>query len=137
VGLILDTSAIVTAERRGRSVPQILAQVREAWGETEIGLSAVTLAELVHGSQRAKLEAQRQRRNAFVEELMATVTVYPVTAEIARLAGLISGQEAARGVNLPFEDLLIGATALQLGFEVVTEDARHFQMIPNLVVKSL
>ena len=137
MGLILDTSAIVTAERRGRSVPQILAQVREAWGETEIGLSAVTLAELVHGSQRAKLEAQRQRRNAFVEELMATVTVHPVTAEIARLAGTISGQEAARGVNLPFEDLLIGATALQLGFEVVTEDARHFQMIPNLVVKSL
>jgi tRNA(fMet)-specific endonuclease VapC len=137
VGLILDTSAIVTAERRGRSIPQILTQVREAWGETEIGLSAVTLVELVHGIQRARLEVQRQRRNAFVEELIATVTVHPVTAEIARLAGLISGQEAARGVNVPFEDLLIGATALQLGFDVVTEDVRHFQLIPNLVVKSL
>ena len=137
MGLILDTSAIVTAERRGHSVPRILAQVREAWGDTEIGLSVVSIVELTHGIQRAKLEAQRQRREAFVAELMATLTVHPVTAEIARRAGIISGQGAARGVSLPFEDLLIGATALELGFEVVTEDVRHFQMIPNLVVKRL
>jgi tRNA(fMet)-specific endonuclease VapC len=136
VGLIVDTSTIVTAERRGRSVSKILTQMREAWGETEVGLSAVTLVELVHGIQRAKLEEQRRRRDAFVEELMTTLTVHPVTAEIARLAGRISGQAAARGVNLPFEDLLIGATALQLGFEVVTEDVRHFRLIPDLVVKS-
>jgi predicted nucleic acid-binding protein len=137
VGLILDTSAVVTAERRGHGIPQILAQIREVWGETEIGLSAVTIVELTHGIQRAKLETQRQRRQAFVEELMATVTVHPITAEIAQRAGVLSGQEAARGVNLPLEDLLIGATALQLGFEVVTENVRHFRMIPNLVVKQL
>ncbi len=137
MGLILDTSAIVTAERRGHSVPEILGQVREAWGDTEIGLSVVTIVELTHGIQRARLEAQRQRREAFVAELMATLTVHPITAEIAQRAGIISGQGAARGVNLPFEDLLIGATALQLGLEVVTEDVRHFQMIPNLVVKQL
>jgi tRNA(fMet)-specific endonuclease VapC len=71
--------------------------MREAWGETEVGLSAVTLVELVHGVQRAKLEEQRRRRDAFVEELMTTVTVHPVIAEIARLAGRISGQSAARG----------------------------------------
>ena len=137
MGLILDTSALVTAERRGQSVPGILAQVREACGETEIGLSVVTIVELTHGVQRAKLEAQRQRREAFVAELMATVAVHPITAEIALRAGVISGQAAARGVNLPIEDLLIGATALQLGFDVATEDARHFQMIPGLVVKRL
>lgn len=137
MGLILDTSAVVTAERRGHSVPRILAQIRETWGETEVGLSAVTIVELTHGIQRAKLEAQRQQRQAFVEELMATVTVHPISAEIAQRAGVISGQEATRGVNLPLEDLLIGATALQLGFEVVTENVRHFRMIPNLVVKQL
>jgi predicted nucleic acid-binding protein len=67
VGLILDTSTLVTAERRGHSVPEILEQLQNAWGETEVGLSAVTVVELTHGIQRAKLEGQRQRRQVFVQ----------------------------------------------------------------------
>lgn len=33
MGLILDTSVIVRAERRGKSVAEIPAQIREAYGE--------------------------------------------------------------------------------------------------------
>ena len=97
----------------------------------------MTLVKLAHGIERAKLDAQRQRRHAFLDDLIADMTIYPLTAQIARLAGKISGQEAERGITLPFEDLLIGATALHLGFEVVTGNVRHFEMIPNLVVKQL
>ena len=135
MGLILDTSVIVRAERRGKSVAEILAQIRETHGETEVGISVVTIAELTHGVERSKLEAQRQRSQAFVDDVLATLTVYPVTAEIAERVGVISGQEAQKGITLPFEDLLIGATALQLGFELATHNVRHFEMIPNLVVK--
>ncbi len=135
MGLILDTSVIVRAERRGKSVAEILAQIRETHGETEVGVSVVTIAELTHGVERSKLEAQRQRSQAFVDDVLATLTVYPVTAEIAQRVGVISGQEAQKGITLPFEDLLIGATALQLGFELATQNVRHFEMIPNLVVK--
>ena len=97
----------------------------------------MTIVELTHGIERAKLDAQRQRRKVFVQELRAAMMVYPLTDEIAERAGAISGQEAERGIALPFEDLLIGATALHLGFEVVTENVRHFAMIPDLVVKKL
>jgi predicted nucleic acid-binding protein len=62
VGLILDTSTFVAAERRGHSVSEILEQIQTTWGETEVGLSAVTIVELTHGIQRARLDAQRQRR---------------------------------------------------------------------------
>ena len=137
MGLILDTSTLVTAERRGRSVPEILEQIKNAWGETEVGLSAVTIVELTHGIQRAKFEIQRQRRREFVQDLRAAMTVHPLTDEIAERAGLVSGQEAERGITLSFPDLLIGATALLLGFEVVTENVRHFEMIPKHVVKQL
>jgi predicted nucleic acid-binding protein len=135
VGLILDTSVIVRAERRGKSVSEILAQIRGTYGETEVGVSVVTIAELAHGVARSKLESQRLRSQAFVDDVLATLTVYPVTADIAVRVGVISGQEAARGITLPFEDLLIGATALQLGFELLTHNARHFELIPHLVVK--
>jgi predicted nucleic acid-binding protein len=137
VGLILDTSVIVTAERRGHSVPQILAQIEQACGESEIDLSAVTIVELTHGVHRARLESQRQRRQAFVEEILATMTVHPISVAIAQRAGMISGAAASRGLQVPFEDLLIGATALQLGFEVGTENVRHFDRIPGLTVKRL
>lgn len=135
MGLILDTSVIVRAERRGHSVAEILAQIRETHGETEVGISVVTIAELTHGVQRSKAETQWQRSQAFLDDVMAALTVFPVTAEIAQRVGVISGQEAARGVTLPFEDLLIGATALHVGFELVTHNARHFEKIPNLIVK--
>jgi predicted nucleic acid-binding protein len=137
VGLILDTSIIVRAERRGETVSGILSNIREILGETEIGISVVTVAELTHGVQRSKIERQRERSQAFVDDVLAAITVHPVTTDIAQRVGFISGQGAERGVTLPFEDLLIGVTALQLEFELATHNIRHFQMIPGLIVKSL
>jgi predicted nucleic acid-binding protein len=137
VGLILDSSIVVAAERRGHNVPHILEQIRAAYGEIDIGLSVVTIAELVHGAYRAKVDADRLRRLAFVEELCSDVPVHPVTLEIARSIGRIEGQQAARGITLAFEDLAIGVTAVELGFEVATLNLRHFQMIPGLKIVSL
>ena len=134
MGLILDSSVVIAGERRGHSVRQILEQFRSDYGETQIGLSVVTIVELIHGVQRAGTEERRQRREAFVEEVIRDVPVYPVTLDIARLAGRIEGDQAAHGVTIAFEDLLIAATALQLGFGVVTGNVRHFEQIPGLNV---
>ena len=60
--------------------------------------------------------------------------MHPVTIETARLAGRIEGDQAAHGVSIAFEDLLIAATALQLGFGVATGNVRHFQVVPGLSV---
>jgi predicted nucleic acid-binding protein len=35
---------------------------------------------------------------------------------------------------IPFGDLLIGATALSLGYKVLTGNLRHFRQIPGLSV---
>jgi len=137
VGVILDSSVIIAAERRGHTVRQILEQVRAARGEMEIGVSVVSIAELVHGAYRAKTQEQQNRRLEFIERLAKDVPVHPVTLEIARLAGRIEGQQEARGVQFAFEDLLIGATALHIGYEVLTLNLRHFKQIPGLTVVQL
>ncbi len=137
VGIVLDSSVIIAAERRGRTVREILEQVKAVQGEIEIGLSVVTIAELVHGAYRAKTQAQQQRRLEFIERLSSDVPVHPVTLDIARLAGRIEGQQEAIGVQFAFEDLLIGATALHLGYEVATLNLRDFQRIPGLSVIQL
>jgi tRNA(fMet)-specific endonuclease VapC len=63
--------------------------------------------------------------------------VYPVTLEVAQLAGKIEGELASHGVSIAFEDLLIGTTALYLGYAVVTLNVRHFRLIPGLPVVQL
>jgi tRNA(fMet)-specific endonuclease VapC len=69
-----------------------------------------------------------------VDELIRDVPVHPVTVETARIAGRIEGDQAAHGVTIAFEDLLIAATALQLDFGVATSNVRHFEQIPSLKV---
>ena len=137
MGLILDSSILIAAERIGRTVRQILDQVRSVQGEIEIGLSVVTIAELVHGAYRAKTREQRDRRLEFIEQLASDVPVYPVTFEIARLAGRIEGQEESKGVQLAFEDLLIGVTAMHLGYSIATLNVRDFQRVPGLLIVKL
>ena len=137
MGLILDSSILIAGERRGESLLQILRRVQAAHGEVESALSVVTIAELTHGIYRARSDADRERRRVFAEELRRDMVVHPVTVDIAELAGRVEGEQAARGVSIAFEDLLIGATALHLGFDVVTLNIRHFQAIPGLSVLPL
>jgi tRNA(fMet)-specific endonuclease VapC len=138
VGVILDSSVIIAAERRGHTVRQILEQVRTSQSsEIEIGISVVTIAELIHGAYRAKTPQQQERRLEFIERLSNDVPVHPVSLEIARLAGRIEGQQEAKGIQLAFEDLLIGATALHLGYSIATLNLRDFQRVPGLAVVQL
>ncbi len=137
LGLILDSSVIIAAERKRHTVEELLASVGQLFGEVEIAISAVTLAELVHGVVRANTPAIRDKRRAFIDELKKHVPVHPVTDGTAEIAGQLSGEQAARGITLPSDDLLIGASAIEQGYAVVTLNCRHFQKIPGLQVISI
>ena len=137
MGLILDSSVLITAERKGETVAQLLKQISAVMGNQETALSAVALVELVHGIHRANTLQVRTRREVFIQELLADVPVYPFTQAIAFLAGRIDGERQSQGIKIPFQDLLIGATALHLEYAVVTGNPRHFRMIPGLVVKEI
>ena len=89
------------------------------------------------GFSALHLKCNGKRRLVFVQDLSASIRVHALTGTMAELAGFISGQEAGRGIVLPFADLLIGATALHLGYDAVTENVRQFEMIPGLTVKQL
>jgi predicted nucleic acid-binding protein len=136
VGLILDSSVVIAAERRGHTVLEILEQIKASHGEIDIGLSVVTVAELIHGAYRARAEEDKRRRLTFIDRLCNDVPIHPVTVEMARIIGRIEGEQAAKGIAIPFEDLVIGATALQLGFDLITLNVRHFQLIPSLKIIS-
>lgn len=137
MGVILDSSLLIAGERRGESVREMLERVEAACGPAAAALSAVTVIELTHGIYRARTDADRARRHAFVEELLRTIAVHPLTLDVARLAGRIHGEQMDKGVIIDYADLIIGTTALHLGFDVATLNVRHFRNIPGLRVVTI
>ena len=134
MGLILDSSVVIAAERRGDTVARLIEKIVATAGDQEAALSAIGLTELIHGIYRAQTSEIRLRRESFINELLADVTVFPYTKETAFLAGKLDGEQQSRGVVIPFGDLLIGATALSVGYKVLTGNPRHFRQIPGLAV---
>ena len=134
MGIFLDSSILIHAERKQRTVLQLLEDIRVRFGDVEIGLSVISIAELVHGAYRAKTESQSFKRLAFIDRICKRLPVHPFTIQLARTLGRIEGQQAAQGNVLAFEDLAIGVTALHLGFDVVTLNRKHFDRIPGLGV---
>ncbi len=54
MGLILDSSVLVAAERQGGNARQMLAAIARKTGDAEIALSVITLMELAHGAARRR-----------------------------------------------------------------------------------
>jgi len=134
LGVVLDSSVLIAAERRNRTAAQAVESVLQTIGEVPIVLSAISVAEIGHGIYRANTPEVRGRR-AFLDELKATVPIHPITEATAEIAARLGGEQAAKGINLPPADLLIGACALELGYAVGTGNVRDFGRIPGLTVK--
>jgi predicted nucleic acid-binding protein len=134
MGVILDSSLLITAERQGDNARRMLAAVSSQVGDTEVALSVLTLLELAHGAARADTPGRKASREEFIGEILTALPIHPVTATVALRTGQIDGECQARGLRIPLADLLIGVTALELGYTVATHNARHFHMIPGLSV---
>jgi predicted nucleic acid-binding protein len=52
--------------------------------------------------------------------LKATLPIYPITDITAELVGKLGAEWSATGVSIPFDDLLIGACALEREYAVAT-----------------
>lgn len=137
MGLILDSSVLVAAERQGQNARQVLASIAREIAETEVGISVVTLIELAHGAARAETAERKAKRQKFIEELLTAMPVYPVTVSLALRAGQVDAENQARGRRIPLPDLLIGVTALEHGYSVGTGNLRHFQQVPGLSIVQL
>jgi tRNA(fMet)-specific endonuclease VapC len=137
MGILLDSTVVIDAERAGQNPRKMIDGLVAALGDTEATLSVVTVMELANGIQRANTAERQATRERFLEELLSQITIEPVTVPIAYRAGRMNGSLQAQGITVALGDLLIGTTALELGYSVVTHNLRHFRLIPGLEVKQL
>ena len=133
MGVILDTSVLIEAERRAFEIDK-LVENRE---DEVFGISVIAVAELLHGVHRADSTERRLKRSAYVEKIIEFFPVYVFDVSVARIYSEIWSDLAKKGISIGSHDLIIGSTALSLGFSVATFNKRHFEKIEGLRVEAL
>lgn len=128
MAVLIDTSVIVDAERRGGT------RLRAVTGGEDRAISVVTASELLHGVHRAADATVRMRRLSYVERVIERLEPLPISMHVARAHAEIWARLEADGALIGAHDLWIAATALAHGMPVVTLNARHFERVPGLQV---
>jgi predicted nucleic acid-binding protein len=129
VGKLIDSSVLIAAERGQLDLERALADHRDE----AFCISAVSASELLHGVERVGAK-QRPNTQAFVEGLLRAMPVLPFDLPVARVHARVWAQLRAAGRQVGERDLMIAATALARGLEVVTRDERSFPHVPELRV---
>ena len=133
MGVILDTSVLIEAERQKAEIDKF-TENRE---EEIFGISVVTVAELLHGLHRADSTKRRLKRSAYVEKIIELFPIYVFETSIARIYAELWSDLSKKGIQIGAHDLIIGSTALSLGFSVATRNMRHFERIEGLKIEIL
>lgn len=125
--LILDSTVLVAAERRGDQLGTVLAD------EDDVAIAALTAAELLVGVELAGA-GQRERRRAFVEDVLSVLPVESHDVDVARVHAALLAHTYRSGRQRGYHDLIIAATAVARGRKVVSDDAAGFEDLPGVVL---
>ena len=93
MGLILDSSLLISEERGRFDMPGFLRQ----FSSLQPVITAITASELLHGVERAPDAARKTRRQRHVEQILATVFIQPFDLAQARVHARIWAELQARG----------------------------------------
>ena len=96
MGTLIDSSILIAAERLTLDLHAALG----AHAEEPVGIASITASELLHGVHRAATIAQRQRRETFVERLLAVLPVFPFDLATARVHASLWAGLASKGASV-------------------------------------
>lgn len=97
-----------------------------------MALSAITLAELLHGAEKSSRPAANL---AVVEDFCSRLEVLPYGPKAAQHYGQIRVAMEVKGTPIGVNDLHIAAHARSEGLIVVTNNRREFDRVPALQVE--
>ncbi len=122
---LLDTSVVIDLEMLD---PAVLPE--------QVGISAVTLAELAAGPAAAKSSDERARRQDRLQRTEAAFDPVPFGVEAARAYGRIVSAVLGNGrkPRSRVADLMIAAVAMAEDLPLVTRNAADFAGLEGLLV---
>ncbi|MBM9536219.1 type II toxin-antitoxin system VapC family toxin [Desulfobulbus alkaliphilus] len=125
--ILIDTNIYSSALRGETEVVGVLKRV------SHIGISAVSLGELLSGFRGGKRERQNREELAYFLD-SPRVVLYNIDQDTAEYYCAILNQLKKRGTPIPTNDIWIAATAFQYGLQLYTLDG-HFTKIEGLLLR--
>jgi len=133
MGVIFDTSEIIAIERKSYDIHRIV----DGHEDEEFGISVITVAELLHGVERADTHTRKTKRQAFVEKVIEFFPVFPLDITVARTYARLWASLSLQGITVGSHDLIIAATAISMDYTIITANTRHFEKIEGLKFETL
>ncbi len=125
--LLLDTDTVSYALRGHGRVEERLLGHRPS----EIGVSAITVAELRFGAHKRGSRKLHQ----LIDSFLAPVVQVPFDSRAADRYGELAAELQRRGKGIEMAGAMIAAHALEIGVTLVTHNVRHFDRIEGLEIE--
>jgi len=126
---IFDTNMIIYAMKH--TTVQLVERIRRC-KPGEIGISAITLAELEYGVCHSSKKAQNA---AALAKFLSNIQVFAFDVQAAMEYGEIREHLTAAGTPIGSNDLLIASHARALGATLITHNTREFDRVKGLLVE--
>lgn len=125
---MLDTNTCIYIIKRKPS--KVLERFRRT-KISEIGISSITLSELLFGVSKSSKPAQNQLALA---QFIAPLEILAYGDEAAHYYGDLRAYLEKRGTPIGALDMLISAHALSVSCTLVTNNEKEFIRVPNLKI---
>jgi len=127
---MLDTDSCIYIIRRKS---QAIRERLEARVIGDIGISAMTLAELEYGAEKS---SQSKRNREALEQFIEALEIAPFDRQASLQYGQIRAHLERKGQRIGGIDLLIAAHARSLSVTLVTNSEHEFKRVPGLRVEN-
>jgi tRNA(fMet)-specific endonuclease VapC len=125
--IILDADVIIRGEKGVFDLGRWVA----SFPNDHFEVTAITVAELWHGVERA-VEPQKSKRRKYLESVVAALPIVTYTEQTAYEHARIWAELQSAGKTIGAYDLIVAATALERGSQVATFNKRHFALVKGL-----
>lgn len=126
---LLDTDIIIYSLKGN----QLVVDNIRAHADSPKAISVITYGELVYGAEKSKKAAINLAK---VHRLREIFPVIDLSCAIMDTFGTLKAELSRNGKIISDFDLLIAATAMSIGYCLVSNNEKHFRKITNLVYEN-
>lgn len=126
---LLDTDIIIYSLK---GVPAVIENFANHASDPK-AISVITYGELIYGAEKSEHTSKNLSK---VHRLREIFPVIDVSCAIMDTFGDAKATLSRQGITVDDFDLIIGATAITLGYSVVSNNEKHFSKIPDLSLEN-